>query len=391
MNMPAANNPHQTKEMLLGSDTIAWGVKLCRPEVIAAYPITPQTHIIETLSQMVDNSEMQSQYINVESEMSALAACFGAVSTGSRAFTATSSHGLALMHEMLHWFSGSRMPLVLVNANRALGAPWNIWTDQSDTLSQRDTGWLQLYCETAQEALDSIIQAYRLTERIMLPVMVIIDGFILSHTMEQLYVPNQELVDRFLPKYKPPYSLDVDNPLSFGAAATQNNFYNLRKFMAKTMQQAKKELNLVHQDFAAVFGRSYQGIESYCLEDADTVFVCSGALAGTARVAIKKMRSQGKKIGLCKLRQFRPFPKEELLGLLSDKPKILVMNRAVSFGAGGTLSQELRAAFYSLDKRPLIYDLVVSLGGKEVYPETIMDLYTNIDSFSTQESNWFED
>ena len=377
------------QEMLLGSDAVAHGVQLCRPEVIAAYPITPQTHIIETLSQMVDQKQLSSQYIKVESEMSALAACYGAVAAGSRSFTATSSHGLALMHEMLHWFAGSRFPLVLVNANRALGAPWNIWTDQSDTLSQRDTGWLQIYCETAQEALDTIILAYWLTERIMLPVMVIIDGFILSHTMEQLLLPDQELVDEFLPRYEPPYHLDPENPLSFGAAATPDNFYELKKALAKMMRGSSRILEEGYEAFAGQFGRRYDHLEAYRLEDAEITLLCSGALTGTARVAVDEMRQAGLKVGLLKLRLFRPFPRDELIETLRGQKRIIVLNRAVSFGAGGTLSQELRAGLYHVDNAPMIYDVVASLGGKEVFPSTIREIVDNVDELSPHDSNWF--
>lgn len=389
MNFQDAAPVGHHSNMLLGSDAIAHGVKVCRPDVIAAYPITPQTHIVETLSKMVDSGELNSQYVKVESEMSAIAACYGAVAAGSRAFTATSSHGLALMHEMLHWVAGSRFPMVMVNANRALGAPWNIWTDQGDSMSQRDTGWLQLYCETGQEALDSIVLATWLSEQIMLPVMVNIDGFILSHTMEQLFIPDQELVDRFLPPYKAPYSLDPDDPHSFGAAATPDNFYNLKKSLAKTMKNVPKVISQGFERFEELFQRSYSPVETEHLEDAEVVILTSGALAGTTRVAVQEMRRQGQRVGLVKLRLFRPFPQTELLDLLADVPAILVFNRAVSFGAGGTVSQELRAAMYHLEQRPRIFDLVISLGGKEVFPDTIKDIVKNMGDLSEVNSNWF--
>jgi len=379
----------QKRDMLLGSDAVAYGAKLCRPDVIAAYPITPQTHIVETLSLMVDSGELPSQFVKVESEMSAIAACYGAVAAGSRAFTATSSHGLALMHEMLHWFAGARFPMVMVNANRALGAPWNIWTDQGDSLSQRDTGWLQLYCETAQEALDSVILAYRLAEQIMLPVMVNIDGFILSHTMEQLAIPEQEAVDAFLPRYEAPYFLDTDNPLSFGAAATPDNFYNMRKALAKTMKSVPGRLKETYAGFEEHFGRPYASLETYRTEDAETIILVSGALTGTTRVAVDAMRQDGLKVGLAKLRLFRPFPQDELIQALGSCRRVLVFNRAVSFGAGGTLSQELKAAFYHLKDRPGVFDVVISLGGKEVFPETVAEVVDQADELSEETSNWF--
>ncbi|MBS3755743.1 MAG: pyruvate ferredoxin oxidoreductase [Desulfobacterales bacterium] len=376
-------------DMLLGSDAVAYGAKLCKPDVIAAYPITPQTHIVETLSLMVDKGELESQFVKVESELSAISACYGAAAAGSRAFTATSSHGLALMHEVLHWFAGARFPMVLVNANRAMGAPWNIWTDQSDSLSQRDTGWLQLYCETAQEALDSVIIGYRVAEQVMLPVMVNIDGFILSHTMEPLFIPEPDEVDTYLKRYEAPYFLDTENPLSFGSAATPDNFYNMRKYMARAMKTVPRILREEFTGFEEHFGRSYSAIESYRTEDADTIILVSGALAGTSRVAVDRLREQGVKVGLVKLRLFRPFPGEDLIRALGSSGQVLVFNRAVSFGAGGTLSQELRAAFYHLDKRPGILDVVISLGGKEVFPETVAEVVGQADQLSEENSNWF--
>ncbi|MEF8943695.1 MAG: transketolase C-terminal domain-containing protein [Desulfohalobiaceae bacterium] len=379
----------QTRDMLLGSDAVAWGARLCRPDVIAAYPITPQTHIIETLSGMVDGGELSSEYIKAESEMSALAACYGAVASGSRSFTATSSHGLALMHEMLHWFSGSRFPMVLVNANRALGAPWNIWTDQGDSLSQRDTGWLQIYCETAQEALDSTILAYWLSERIMLPVMVMIDGFILSHTMEQLMIPDQERVDAFLPRYEAPYRLDTENPLSFGAAATPDNFYELRKALAKTMRASLRTLEQGYADFREHFGRTYDNLIWDGPEDADTVLLCSGSVTGTVRTALEELRKEGHRTALIKLRLVRPFPRDELMAMLSGVRRLIVLNRAVSFGAGGTLTQEVRSALFTMPDAPSVIDVIASLGGKEIFPETIRELVLEADQLSERESNWF--
>lgn len=377
------------KDMLLGSDAVALGAKLCRPQVIAAYPITPQTHISETLSLMVEKGELHCEFIKVESEISAIAACFGAVAAGSRTFTATSSQGLALMHEMLHWFSGSRLPMVLVNANRALGAPWNIWADQSDSLSQRDTGWLQFYAETAQEALDSIVLAHSLAQKVMLPIMVNIDGFILSHTMESLDVPTQKDVDDFLPGYQAPYFLDTENPLSFGAAAAADHYYNLRKSLAKTMQSLPGILAEESARFEQYFQRSYQAVQPYRCQDAETVILISGALAGTVRVAVDRLREQGQQVGLAKLYMFRPFPGEELIQVLGRAKQVLVFNRAVSYGAGGTLSQELRAAFYHLEKRPRIVDVVISLGGKEVFPDTVQEVVEQAGELSEKSSNWF--
>jgi pyruvate/2-oxoacid:ferredoxin oxidoreductase alpha subunit len=376
--------------ILLGSEAIAHGVRLCRPQVISAYPITPQTHIIETLSEMVDSGELKSQYIKVESEMSAIAAVLGSVSAGSRSFTASSSQGLAMMHELLHWFAGARLPLVLVNANRALGGPWNIWSDQSDSFSQRDTGWLQIYCETSQEALDTIIMAYKASEQLMLPIMVMIDGFILSHTMERLLIPSQEMVDDFLPPYQAPYQLDPKNPLTFGSAAQPDLFYELKKAYAETMTEALTLIDQVQAEFARKFDRQYAAVMR-CQEgdkNSDTAIICCGAMTGTARVAAAQLNENGTPGERFNLRLLRPFPKDELAAALKDKKRVIVLNRACSYGVGGTLSQEIRTALYDLPKRPVINDVMISLGGKEVFPETISEIVRNRDKLSASECNW---
>lgn len=382
------NRDRQVYDMLMGSDAIAHAVKCCKPKVIAAYPITPQTHIIEALSEMVANGEIKGEYIKVESEMTAIAACYGAVAAGSRAFTATSSHGLAFMHEYLHWFAGSRFPLVLVNANRALGGPWCIWTDQSDSMAQRDTGFIQIYCETVQESFDTVIQSYWVSEKLMIPVMVMIDGFILSHTMEPLYLPEQALVDEFLPPYVPPYKLDVENPLSFGGAAKGDSFYILRKMLDKTIKMAVDTFDDCNNEFYNIFKRRYDSVECYRLDDAEIVLVSSGAITGTVRVAVDKLRDSGLKVGLIRIRLFRPFPKNKLIDLLTSVKSVFVLNRAVSYGAYATLTQEIRAALYGSNIKAIIYDIVISLGGKEVYPETIVNLVLNKDKLSQTDTNW---
>ncbi len=382
----------QKKAILLGSDAIAHGVRLSRPEVISAYPITPQTHIIETLSEMVDSGELKSQYIKVESEMSAIAAVLGSVSAGSRSFTASSSQGLAMMHEVLHWFAGARLPLVLVNANRALGAPWNIWSDQSDSFSQRDTGWLQIYCETSQEALDTIIMAYKASEQLMLPIMVMIDGFILSHTMERLLIPEQEMVDNYLPAYRAPYRLDPDNPMTFGAAAQPDLFYEIKKTFSATMTEALTVLDQCQAEFAQKFERSYEPV-MHCQEgddESDTAVLCCGAMTGTVRVAIAELNKNGTPTDLYKLRLLRPFPNRELGSALKDKKRVIVLNRACSYGVGGTLSQEVRAALYNLPQRPIVNDVMISLGGKEVFPETIIKLVEEHEQLSSVNCNWLD-
>ncbi len=358
------------KEMLLGSEAIAYGVKLSRPKVISAYPITPQTHIIETLAEMTENGEIDAKFIKVESELSAISSCYGAVAAGARAFTATASQGLLLMHEMLHWFSGARLPMVLVNANRAIGYPWNIWTDQSDSFAQRDTGWLQIYCTNAQEAEDFVPIAYKISEILNLPVMVAIDGFILSHTLEPLILREQSDIDRFLPEYEPKYFLDTDNPQSFGNAAMAESFYKMKKSLNDDMLGWEK-IEAVLNEFNSIIGTDYKPIECYKTDDASQVFLATGALCGTAKVAVDKLRKKGTKIGLVNMRFLRPLPKRLIVEILRDK-KIWVLNRAVSYGNGGTLTCELKSALFPMNNE--IVDAIISLGGKEVYPETLINL-----------------
>ncbi len=369
------------RDMLLGSEAVAFGVKLARVGVIPAYPITPQTHIIETLSEMIDKGELDARFIRVESELSAAAAALGASSAGVRTFTATSSHGLALMHEILHWIVGARLPVVLVNANRAIGSPWNIWTDQSDSMAQRDLGWLQVYCETAQEALDTVLQAFFIAEKLLLPFMVMIDGFILSHTLEEIVIPSQEEVDDFLPSYEPEFFLDVRNPMSFGNPARGEIFYLLRKDIQQTMEKSFGLIEYTHNLFKDKLGRSYGLTEAYRLEDAEVVFVVSGALTGTVRVAVDRLREKGFKAGLLKIRYFRPFPGEDVRNYLSNREHVIVLNRALSFGSSGQLTQEIRNVLYGCDGAPpKIYDYIISLGGKEVFVEDIVDLALSVDT-----------
>ncbi len=378
------------KEMLLGSEAIAEAVKMAKPKVIPAYPITPQTHVIEVLSEMVDKGELNAKFIRVESELSAAAAALGASSAGVRTFTATASHGLALMHEILHWIVGARLPIVLLNANRAIGAPWNIWTDQTDSMTQRDLGWLQVYCETAQEAFDSIIQAFYIAERLLLPFMVMIDGFILSHTLEQVIIPNQEDVDRFLPPYKPEYYLNVDNPMTFGAAAKGDLFYSLRKDIQKTFERSFEVIEECHKKFNLIFKRNYKLVENYFTDDAETIFVVLGALTGTVKVAVEQMRKEGFKVGILKIRYFRPFPKNEVIKFLKNAKNIIVLNKSLSFGSSGTITQEIKDSFYYSNKRPKIYDVIISLGGKDVFVEDIINLVKNTDKLPTDKIIWRE-
>jgi pyruvate/2-oxoacid:ferredoxin oxidoreductase alpha subunit len=359
------------KKLLTGNSAISLGVMLSRAEVISAYPITPQTTIVEELSEICSDGRLNAKFIRVESEHSALACVAAASAAGARVFTATSSHGLAYMHEMLHWTSGTRLPVVMVNANRAIGSPWNIWCDHSDSLSQRDTGWIQLYCQSAQEALDTVIQAYRIAEEVLLPVMVLEDGFFLSHTSDTVDVPEQKQVDAFLPPFRPRYKLTPDEPHTYNIMADPTMFIQFKHEAQQAMDQAKKVIARVDREFKSHFGRGYGYTGKVRLPDADVVLLTMGTAASTALEVIDAFRKQGKKVGLCRLRMFRPFPSEELGKILSGAKKIAVLDRDNSLGAGGIVAQELKAALFGLARKPKVFEFIAGLGGRDITPEDI--------------------
>ncbi len=364
------------KKVIVGNHAVSWAVKLAKAEVISAYPITPQTQIVEELAEMCASGDLKARFIKVESEHSAMAACVGASATGARAFTATSSQGLALMHEMLHWASAGRHPIVMANVNRALGPGWNIWADQTDSLAQRDTGWVQLYCETNQEVLDTTLMAFRLAEHLDLPVMVVLDAFFLSHTSEPVDIPEAELVDRFLPPRQARYRLDVRDPHSFGALVRPDDFLEMRWHLQDAMRQALPAYATVEKEFEDVFGRRYGAIESYRTSDATLILVTSATMTSTAREVVDVMRDQGEAIGLVKVKMFRPFPADELREALRGADRVAVLDRNLSPGAGGIFAQELRSALYDLpaEDRPALYGYVLGLGGRDVTPDTITEI-----------------
>ncbi|MEK6611846.1 MAG: pyruvate ferredoxin oxidoreductase [Gemmatimonadota bacterium] len=361
------------KKVMVGNHAVAWGAQLARVEVIAAYPITPQTQVVEKLSEMCAVGSLPARFIKVESEHSAMAACIGASATGARTFTASSSHGLVYMHEMLHWAAGGRHPVVMADVNRALGPGWNIWTDQNDSLSQRDTGWVQLYCETNQEVLDTTIQAFRLAEAIDLPVMLMLDGFYLSHTAEAVDIPDQEMVDRFLPRRVARRTLDVNDPHAFGALVRPDSYMEMRWLQQEAMRQVPRVLESIEADWMRMFGRSYGAVESYRAEDAELLLVTSGTVTSTARFVVDQRRAKGERIGLVKVKMFRPFPTELLRAALAGVDKVAVLDRNISPGHGGIFAEELRAALYDLpaEDRPLIYGYVLGLGGRDITPAVI--------------------
>jgi pyruvate/2-oxoacid:ferredoxin oxidoreductase alpha subunit len=364
------------KKVIVGNHAVSLGVKLARAEVIAAYPITPQTQVVEMLSEMCASGDLDARFIKVESEHSAMAACVGASATGVRAFTASSSHGLVYMHEMLHWAAGGRLPIVMANINRALGPGWNIWVDQNDSLSQRDTGWIQLYCETNQEVLDTTIQAFRLAEAVNLPVMVVLDAFYLSHTSEPVDIPEQGLVDAFLPKREARMKLDTAQPHAFGALVRPEDYTEMRWDQQQAMQHTQQALAGIDEDWARLTGRSWGATESYCTAGADLVLVTSGTITSTARDVIDRRRAEGERIGLLKVKMFRPFPTSALRAALRGVDRVAVLDRNISPGHGGIFAEELRSALFDVpqDDRPQLFGYVLGLGGRDVTPAVIDDV-----------------
>ena len=359
------------KEFITGNHAVARAVRLCRTPLIAAYPITPQTPIYEKLSEWEASGELKGIMMRTESEHSAMASCIAASLTGVRTFTATSSQGLALMHEMLHFAAGCRVPVVMANVNRLLAAPWGFWADQQDSLSQRDTGWIQLYCENGQESLDSVIQAYKIAEQVFLPAMVCLEAFVVSHFMEPVDVPDQEQVDRFLPPLDLPHRFDIDKP-GYLVPVVPPELYRKYKHMSQTSMNSVKEIaDRVDREFRKEFGRGYGIIEPVMLEDAEIVIVTSGSITSTARIAIKTLRGQGHKVGLLKIRLFRPFPVEAIQRALQGKKKIAVVDRNISLGSGGIFCQELRAALVHSSDHPLTFSYIAGIGGTDVDPEII--------------------
>jgi pyruvate/2-oxoacid:ferredoxin oxidoreductase alpha subunit len=362
------------RKVLIGNHALSYGAMLARAQVIAAYPITPQTEVVSLLSELCADGRLDAKFIKVESEHSAMAACIGASAVGARAFTATSAQGLALMHEMLHWCVGARLPVVMGNINRAMGPPWTIWTEQNDSLSQRDTGWLQFYCESNQEVLDTVIQAYKVSERVMLPSMLVLDAFVLSHTSEVVDLPDQSLVDRYLPPYDLKYKLDPKDPHTFGGLTGPDWYYELRYMIQGAMEEAKGVIEETGKEFEEIFGRHYGLVEEYRCEDADLILVASATIGGTARVAIDELRAEGKKVGLLRVRVFRPFPEAEVRQVLKSAKKVAVIDRNISFGHSGIFFQEVKSAIYNAEDHPPIFGFIAGLGGRDVSPKEIEEL-----------------
>lgn len=367
------------KEFIEGSLAVAEAVRLCKPGVISAYPITPQTHIVEELASMVADNKLNAQFVNVESEHSAASVVLGSEATGVRSYTATSSQGLFYMMEVVFNIAGMRLPIVMTCANRAISAPLNIWNDQQDSISLRDSGWVQLFAEDIQEAVDLHFIAYKLAEdkSIMLPVMVCMDGFILTHGIETVDMPSQEQVDKYLPKYNTIYKLDVTNPISMGLLAGPDYYMETRYAIEETHKDILKLLPKLTADFAKIFGRTYNGlVEEYQVKDAEKVIVALGSVCGTVKEVVDELRSKGKKVGILKITSYRPFPAEAIYEALKNVPKVAVLDRAVSLGSFAPVSSEIKAVFTSKKKKPqVISNFVVGLGGRDITKESIKEIF----------------
>ncbi len=361
---------------LEGSFAAAEAARMADVDVIAAYPITPQTHIIERLADYVANGELKASYIPVESEHSAMSACYGASAAGARTFTATASQGFFLMHEVLHWVSAMRQPVIMAVCNRAVAPPANIWGDYSDAMTARDTGWIQLFAVNNQEVFDFVLSSFRIGEdpRVLLPVMVHLDGFTLSHVVEPVILPEQEEVNRFLPPYQHPYAIDPDNPMSYSMVMGPGIYAEIKKAQDVTLRESKEIILQAWKEFGDIFGRYYSPIESYKTEGAKTLLMSTGCLSETAKVAIDRKRDKGEDVGLIILHLWRPFPFEELYQAIKDAETLVVFDRCISLGGpGGPIISEVKSALFDKRKDIKFAGLIGGLCGRNLSVEQFED------------------
>ncbi|MFZ0926113.1 MAG: pyruvate synthase subunit PorA [Halobacteriota archaeon] len=357
------------REIMEGSHAIALAVKAARPNVVAAYPITPQTHIVEDISQLIADGDLDAQYVKVESEHSAMSVCLGASATGARTYTATTSQGLALMHEVLFNAAGMRLPIVMTVANRALSAPLSIWNDHQDSISERDSGWIQIYAEDNTEASDLTIQAYRIAEdsRIQVPVMICMDGYTLTHTYEPVELLEQDLVDDFLPPYQPADFLNVYDPKSFGMFADPNYYTEFRYQNHRALEAAKAVIPEISSEFGEVFDRDYGGlIEEYRCDDAEYVLMAMGSVVGTLKDTVDDLRDDGVRAGAIKLRSYRPFPVDEIRSALAGLEAVGILDKNISLGFEGALFTDVKASLYHDDNAPKAFGFIAGLGGRDI-------------------------
>jgi pyruvate/2-oxoacid:ferredoxin oxidoreductase alpha subunit len=364
------------RTVLKGNGAVAQAVRMARTQVICAYPITPQTSIVEELAAMVSSGQLNSRFIKVESEHSSMAGCIGAASTGARTFTATSSQGLALMHEMLHWAAGARLPIVMVNVNRGLGPGWSLWADQSDSVAQRDTGWMQIYCQSCQEVFDTVIQAFEVSQRVLLPSMVMLDGFFLSHTYEDMDLPEPGLIDGFLHPLCVPHKIDIEKPATLGSMVAPDRYMEFRKKIDLAHQQALGVWTEVDNQWSALTGRSYGLLDEYRMQDAELVLVATATPASTARVVVDDLRERAIPAGLLRLRVFRPFPAAALCNALGNRKKVVVLDRSCSYGHHGAFHQEIKSALYELpaSAHPEVRGIIAGLGGRDITAEDLEEM-----------------
>jgi len=373
-----------------GNRIAAKAAVMARPEVVAAYPITPQTTLVEAIAEYVARGEYKGDYICVESEHSAMCACIGASAAGSRTFTATSSHGLLLMHEMLHWAALARLPVVMCNINRVIGPGWNIWVDENDSISQRDTGWIQFYCSSNQEIYDTVIQAFKLAEhqKIILPVMVNLNAFILSHTSMPANIPEQQTVDDFLGKYVPHWKLDIDNPTTFGNIIGPAYYYKIRRAMQEAQQNAKQLIPQIAKEWKKASGYFHGDLfEYYKCEGAEHILLSMGAIGAESKIAIDEMQKTGLKIGLARVRVIRPFPTEEIIKL-GKQADLIVIDRNISVGLEGALFNEVKAALYG-ESDAKATGFIAGLGGKDVTYKDIETMCRKAMKGSAKTQEWY--
>lgn len=367
------------RKFISGNDAVAEGVRLARPHVISAYPITPQTIVVERLSDFCEDGSLNAIYMHVESEHSALAAAMGVSSVGARAFTATSSQGLLHMAENLPYASGARMPIVMMNANRALATPWNIYGDQMDSMFLLNSGWIQVYVEDAQEALDMMIQAYKIAEdpRVLAPFMVNLDGFVLTHTYEVVEIPTQEEVDAYLPPLKLTENvMTLENPKSLCITAGNNFNMEFKIKQNEEMIASKSVIEEVDASFAKAFGRGYHGLlETIHCEDAEVILVTTGSITGTSRMILEELRKEGKKVGLLKLRYLRPFPTEAITEALKNAKVVGIVDKNISFGYEGTIFTNVNSAILQMGLTPKVHNFICGLGGRDVTKDNIREMY----------------
>ena len=388
-----------------GNVAAALAVKLCRANVIAAYPITPQTPLTEKLSEYVELGQMKAEYIPVESEHSALAVCIAASSTGARSFTATSANGLLYMHEQVQWASGARLPIVMCVVNRAVGAPWNVWNDQQDSISQRDTGWIQIYCSDHQQIVDSVIKAFWIAEKVSIPIMVCYDGYILSHTYMPFDLPEQDKVDKFLPSFHPDYALNTEEPANLNTVTfpdvridvkgeLAHGYMEIRYLLQEDLRNTLTVAAEAEKRFAEIFGRNSDPyIDSYRCDDAQYVAVGLGSVTYQLRVCVDELRKEGAKVGVMGVRFYRPFPDVAIASALKEKKGVIVFEKALSYGYEGALASDLKSALYEhlagTGNLPLVQNYILGIGGREIRTDGLTQiLRTAIKNRVSKEPIW---